>query len=128
MILVIDNYDSFTYNLVQLLAALGAEVEVRRNDEISASEAMALEPRGVVISPGPGTPADAGVSGRVVRAATEAGCRFVIDSDAHERSEWRYLVWGTAVARRGWLTPELVANTLPRDDFVALMREKPHRV
>jgi anthranilate phosphoribosyltransferase len=73
VILVIDNYDSFTYNLVQLLAALGAEVEVRRNDAISAEEALALQPAGVVISPGPGTPADAGVSGDVVRAAAAAG-------------------------------------------------------
>jgi anthranilate synthase/phosphoribosyltransferase len=71
MILVIDNYDSFTYNLVQLLAALGADVVVRRNDEITSADAIALEPRGVVISPGPGTPADAGVSGDVVTAAIE---------------------------------------------------------
>ncbi len=73
MILVIDNYDSFTYNLVQLLAALGAEVEVHRNDEITAAEALALEPAGIVISPGPGTPDDAGVSRDVVRAAADAG-------------------------------------------------------
>ncbi len=73
MILVIDNYDSFTYNLVQLLAALGAEVEVRRNDAISAAEALAIGPAGVVISPGPGTPDDAGISRDVIRAAAEAG-------------------------------------------------------
>ena len=62
-----------------------------------------------------------------IRAATEAGCRFTIDSDAHERADWQHLAWGTAIARRGWITPELVANTLPRDDFIALMREKPDR-
>lgn len=73
MILVIDNYDSFTYNLVQLLAALGAEVEVRRNDAITAEDALALRPAGVVISPGPGTPDDAGVSRDVIRAAATAG-------------------------------------------------------
>lgn len=73
MILVIDNYDSFTYNLVQLLAALGAEVEVRRNDVCAAEDALALSPRGVVVSPGPGTPADAGISRDVIRAAAEAG-------------------------------------------------------
>ncbi|TLM68805.1 MAG: aminodeoxychorismate/anthranilate synthase component II, partial [Actinobacteria bacterium] len=73
MILVIDNYDSFTYNLVQLLAALGASVEVRRNDAVTAEEALALSPRGVVISPGPGTPDDAGVSRDVIRAAAAAG-------------------------------------------------------
>ncbi len=73
MILVIDNYDSFTYNLVQLLAALGADVEVKRNDEVSAEEALAKGPRGIVISPGPGTPDDAGVSRDVIRAAAKAG-------------------------------------------------------
>ncbi|MDI6692681.1 MAG: anthranilate phosphoribosyltransferase [Anaerosomatales bacterium] len=73
MILVVDNYDSFTYNLVQLLAALGAEVEVRRNDELTADEALAMRPAGIVISPGPGTPEDAGVSTDVVRAAESAG-------------------------------------------------------
>jgi anthranilate synthase/phosphoribosyltransferase len=72
MILVIDNYDSFTYNLVQLLAALGAEVEVRRNDTITAAEALAMNPRGIVISPGPGTPDDAGVSREVISAAVLA--------------------------------------------------------
>ncbi len=73
MILVIDNYDSFTYNLVQLLAALGAEVEVRRNDALTAQEALALSPKGIVISPGPGTPDDAGISRDVVRVASDAG-------------------------------------------------------
>lgn len=69
MILVIDNYDSFTYNLVQLLAALGADVRVERNDAITAAEALALDPHGIVISPGPGTPDDAGISRDVIRAA-----------------------------------------------------------
>ena len=73
MILVIDNYDSFTYNLVQLLAALGAEVEVRRNDTLTAEEALALAPTGIVISPGPGTPDDAGISREVIRSASNAG-------------------------------------------------------
>jgi anthranilate synthase/phosphoribosyltransferase len=73
VILIVDNYDSFTYNLVQLFAALGAEVEVRRNDEITPAEALAAGPRGIVISPGPGRPADAGVSEDVIRAASGAG-------------------------------------------------------
>jgi anthranilate synthase/phosphoribosyltransferase len=73
MILVVDNYDSFTYNLVQLLAALGAEVEVRRNDTLTAEEALALAPAGIVVSPGPGTPDDAGISRDVIRAAAAAG-------------------------------------------------------
>ncbi len=72
MILVIDNYDSFTYNLVQLLAALGAEVEVRRNDAVSVADALSMAPTGIVISPGPGTPDDAGISRDVIRAAADA--------------------------------------------------------
>ena len=68
MILLIDNYDSFTYNLYQALAALGASVEVRRNDAIAADEVESLSPRGVVISPGPGRPSDAGVSCDVLQS------------------------------------------------------------
>ena len=75
-----------------------------------------------------GSPARLDLDEHRIRAATDAGCRFTIDSDAHERADWQHLVWGTTVARRGWLNPGLVANTLPRDDFVALMRETPHRV
>ncbi len=67
MILVIDNYDSFTYNLVQYLGELGAEPEVRRNDAISVEEIKRLCPSGIVISPGPGTPSDAGISVELVR-------------------------------------------------------------
>jgi para-aminobenzoate synthetase component 2 len=61
-VLVIDNYDSFTYNLVQALRVLGAAVEVRRNDEVTVTEAQELEPTHLVVSPGPGRPEDAGVS------------------------------------------------------------------
>jgi anthranilate synthase/aminodeoxychorismate synthase-like glutamine amidotransferase len=60
--LLIDNYDSFTYNLVQAFAALGADVMVYRNDAITVDEALQLEPTHLVISPGPGRPEDAGVS------------------------------------------------------------------
>ena len=67
MILVIDNYDSFTYNLVQYLGELGAEPVVRRNDAMSVEEVGAMRPRAIVISPGPGTPADAGVTVPVIR-------------------------------------------------------------
>jgi anthranilate synthase/aminodeoxychorismate synthase-like glutamine amidotransferase len=62
MILVVDNYDSFTYNLVQYLAELGARVEVLRNDAIDVDGMRALAPEGVLLSPGPGTPDDAGVT------------------------------------------------------------------
>ena len=62
MLLVIDNYDSFTYNLVQYLGELGEELVVRRNDEIGVEEIGELKPHAIVISPGPGVPADAGVT------------------------------------------------------------------
>ncbi len=67
MILVIDNYDSFTYNLVQYLGELGAELRVVRNDALSTDEVVAMHPERLVISPGPGTPDDAGVSLEVIR-------------------------------------------------------------
>jgi para-aminobenzoate synthetase component 2 len=66
--LLIDNYDSFTYNLVQAFAAHGADVMVYRNDQITTDEALALEPTHLVISPGPGRPEDAGVSLQMIAA------------------------------------------------------------
>lgn len=68
-VLVIDNYDSFTYNLVQYLGELGAEVLVRRNDEISVADVPALHPDRIVVSPGPCTPNEAGVSVELIREA-----------------------------------------------------------
>ena len=73
MILLIDNYDSFTYNLYQYLCELGAEVQVVRNDHASLEELVALRPRGVVVSPGPCTPREAGVSNEAIRAFGERG-------------------------------------------------------
>jgi len=67
-LLLIDNYDSFTYNLVQAFMVLGAEVLVHRNDRISVDEARALQPTHLCISPGPGTPYDAGVSMQMIAA------------------------------------------------------------
>jgi anthranilate synthase/aminodeoxychorismate synthase-like glutamine amidotransferase len=67
-LLLIDNYDSFTYNLVQAFLVLGAEVSVYRNDALSPSEALSLAPTHLCISPGPGTPYDAGVSMDMIRA------------------------------------------------------------
>ncbi len=72
MILVIDNYDSFTFNLVHYLMELGAQVRVERNDALSAAEAMALGPDGVLISPGPRTPAQAGNSLEMVAACADS--------------------------------------------------------
>ena len=65
-LLLIDNYDSFTYNLVQAFLVLGADVRVHRNDRIDLDEAEAIEPTHLCISPGPGTPADSGVSMRMI--------------------------------------------------------------
>lgn len=73
MILVIDNYDSFTFNLVHYLMELGAEVRVERNDALSAAEALRTDAAGFLISPGPCTPAEAGISLDLVAACADAG-------------------------------------------------------
>src|SRR5579884_2253323 len=67
MLLLIDNYDSFTYNLYQYLCELGAEVEVVRNDALSVAEVEAMQPERIVVSPGPCTPKEAGISVEVIR-------------------------------------------------------------
>src|ERR1700709_2134607 len=67
MLLLIDNYDSFTYNLFHFLGELGAEVRVERNDALSADAALALKPQGIVLSPGPCTPNEAGICLDVIR-------------------------------------------------------------
>ena len=67
MLLLIDNYDSFVYNVYQMLAELGAELEVRRNDEIAVSDIDARKYDGIVISPGPGVPSEAGISEDMIR-------------------------------------------------------------
>jgi anthranilate synthase/aminodeoxychorismate synthase-like glutamine amidotransferase len=67
MIVVIDNYDSFTYNLVQYLGELGEELRVFRNDKVTLEEIERLKPAGIVISPGPGVPQEAGISEKVVQ-------------------------------------------------------------
>jgi len=71
MVLVIDNYDSFTYNLVQYLGELGTEVQVMRNDSVSVDDVAAVKANGIVISPGPGRPEDAGVTMSVIRTLGE---------------------------------------------------------
>lgn len=72
MLLLIDNYDSFTYNLVHYLGELGAEVVVRRNDALEVQDALAMRPSGIVLSPGPCTPTEAGICLPLARAAAEA--------------------------------------------------------
>ena len=71
MLLLIDNYDSFTYNLVHYLGSLGAEIEIRRNDAIDVQEAMAMKPAGILLSPGPCDPDQAGICLEITPAAAE---------------------------------------------------------
>jgi anthranilate/para-aminobenzoate synthase component II len=78
MVLMIDNYDSFTYNLVQYLGELGEDVRVYRNDEITLEQIEALHPTKIVISPGPCTPNEAGVSVPVVASNGRPDCAFMM--------------------------------------------------
>ncbi|MGK7754830.1 MULTISPECIES: anthranilate synthase component II [unclassified Roseovarius] len=71
MLLLIDNYDSFTYNLVQYVGELGANVQVHRNDALDVQEAMAMKPAGILLSPGPGTPSQAGICKALIEAAAD---------------------------------------------------------
>ncbi len=73
MVFVLDNYDSFTYNLVQYMGELGAEMVIRRNDELSPAEVEALHPDRILISPGPCTPQDAGISIELIKHFARAG-------------------------------------------------------
>ena len=73
MLFVLDNYDSFTYNLVQYLGELGADMRIERNDTLTVADVLALTPEAILVSPGPGTPEDAGISVPLVRAAAEHG-------------------------------------------------------
>jgi anthranilate synthase/aminodeoxychorismate synthase-like glutamine amidotransferase len=98
-LLLIDNYDSFTYNLVQAFMVLGAEVLVHRNDAITIEEARALAPTHLCISPGPGTPRDAGVSMRMIEAF--AGQVPVLGVCLGHQSMVE--VWGGEVVRAGRL-------------------------
>jgi len=71
MLLLIDNYDSFTYNLVHYIGSLGTEIEIRRNDAIDVQEAMAMKPAGILLSPGPCDPDQAGICLAITQAAVE---------------------------------------------------------
>ena len=73
MLLVIDNYDSFTYNLVQYLGELGADMQVKRNDEITLDEIRALKPERILVSPGPCSPRESGLSNDVIRTFAKEG-------------------------------------------------------
>ena len=92
MTLLIDNYDSFTYNLYQFMSELGAEVVVRRNDEVSAEDCVAMAPDRMVISPGPSTPADA-ASPRMLCAHSRARPRCWASAWALSRSTKSMGAW-----------------------------------
>jgi anthranilate synthase/aminodeoxychorismate synthase-like glutamine amidotransferase len=104
MILLIDNYDSFTYNLAHLFAELGAEVDVRRNDAIDADEAERLAPSHLVVSPGPGRPADAGATLEIVRRLAQRtptlgvclGHQAIVEAFGGEVGRAKTLVHGKA--------------------------------
>src|SRR5882757_10599766 len=78
MIFGLDNYDAFTYNLVQYMGELGAEIVVRRNDELTPAEVEALKPERILISPGPCTPQDAGISIGLIKHFSSGGRRVPI--------------------------------------------------
>jgi anthranilate synthase/aminodeoxychorismate synthase-like glutamine amidotransferase len=106
MILLIDNYDSFTYNLAHLFAELGAEVVVRRNDQIDADTAERLAPSHLVISPGPGRPVDAGASLEIIRRLAPTtptlgvclGHQVIVEAFGGEVGQARALLHGKASA------------------------------
>jgi anthranilate synthase/aminodeoxychorismate synthase-like glutamine amidotransferase len=102
VILLVDNYDSFTYNLAHLFGELGAEVDVRRNDAVSADEAEALAPEYLVVSPGPGRPADAGATLEIIQRLTPRtptlgvclGHQAIVEAFGGEVGQARELVHG----------------------------------
>jgi anthranilate synthase/aminodeoxychorismate synthase-like glutamine amidotransferase len=104
VILLVDNYDSFTYNLAHLFGELGAEVIVRRNDAIDAAGAMRLAPSQLVISPGPGRPADAGATPEIIRRLAPAtptlgiclGHQAIVEAFGGKVTAARTLVHGKA--------------------------------
>lgn len=100
MILVIDNYDSFTYNLVQYLGMVGAEVIVRRNDEVSLGEVGQMNPQGIMLSPGPCTPRQSGVCLDIVKAALAGQLRAPIFGVCLGHQAISHVAGGT-VARAG---------------------------
>jgi anthranilate synthase/aminodeoxychorismate synthase-like glutamine amidotransferase len=108
MILLVDNYDSFTYNLAHLFGELGAEVTVRRNDSLDAETAARLAPSHLVVSPGPGRPADAGATLEILRQLTPTtptlgvclGHQAIVESFGGEIGAARELVHGKACTIR----------------------------
>jgi anthranilate synthase/aminodeoxychorismate synthase-like glutamine amidotransferase len=114
MLLIIDNYDSFTYNLVQYFGELGAEPIVKRNDEISITEIEAMKPEAIVISPGPCTPKEAGISNEVIRVV---GPRLPVLGVCLGHQCIGY-VYGADVVRAGRLMHGKTSPILHDDDGV----------
>jgi anthranilate synthase/aminodeoxychorismate synthase-like glutamine amidotransferase len=114
MLLIIDNYDSFTYNLVQYFGELGAEPVVKRNDEITIAEIEALKPEAIVISPGPCTPKEAGISNDVIR---EIGPRLPVLGVCLGHQCIGY-VYGADVVRAGRLMHGKTSPILHEDEGV----------
>ncbi len=104
MILLVDNYDSFTYNLAHLFGELGAQVVVRRNDEVDADEAERLAPSHLIVSPGPGRPGDSGATLEIVRRLAPTtpvlgvclGHQAIVEAFGGEIGQARELVHGKA--------------------------------
>jgi anthranilate/para-aminobenzoate synthase component II len=86
MLLVIDNYDSFTFNLVQYLGEMGVDMRIHRNDQISVEEALALKPSQVLISPGPCSPREAGLSNDLIRAFASVSATSASPTPSARRS------------------------------------------
>ena len=107
MLLLIDNYDSFTWNLVHFLGELGAEAQVHRNDALSVEQALALEPRAIVLSPGPCDPDQAGISLELTAAAAKAGIPLLGVCLGHQSI-------GQAFGGRIVQAPEIVHGKLGR--------------
>jgi len=114
MLLIIDNYDSFTYNLVQYFGELGAEPVVKRNDEITIAQIEALQPEAIVISPGPCTPKEAGISNDVIR---ELGTRLPVLGVCLGHQCIGY-VYGAEVVRAGRLMHGKTSPILHEDEGV----------
>src|SRR5258708_34632913 len=98
MVFVLDNYDSFTYNLVQYMGELGAEMVVRRNDELTPAEVEALRPDRILISPGPCTPQDAGISIELIKHFAKAKRRGAVRGELSGRQRARGAVGGSVGA------------------------------
>ena len=117
MLLLIDNYDSFTYNLVHYLGELGAEVAVHRNDALNVQEAMALKPEGILLSPGPCDPDQAGICLALVEAAAETKTPLMGVCLGHQSLVQHF---GGNIIREQRLPPELkvyMPRSQTRPDF-----------